>query len=102
LFAADIEGWQKAGVHVEDWVWEGYDFAESVVYGDLTPKIAIEPNVAVHSCSDDNNIGQRLLKQNIAAGEAYQEKAAPVAEKRIAEGGVRLAMILNDALKTNP
>jgi len=101
LFAADIEGWQKAGVHVEDWVWEGYDFAESVVYGDLTPKIAIEPNVAVHSCSDDNNIGERLLKQNIAAGEAYQEKAAPVAEKRIAEGGVRLAMILNDALKTN-
>ncbi len=102
LFAADIEGWQKAGIHVEDWVWEGYDFAESVVYGDLTPKIAIEPNVAVHSCSDDNNIGERLLRQNIVAGEAYQEKAAPVAEKRIAESGVRLAMILNDAAKANP
>ena len=102
LFAADIEGWQKSGVHVEDWVWEGYDFAESVVYGDLTPKIAIEPNVAVHSCSDDNNIGERLLHQNIVAGEAYQEKAAPVAEKRIAEGGVRLAMILNEAMKANP
>ena len=102
LFAADIEGWQKAGIHVEDWVWEGYDFAESVVYGDLTPKIAIEPNVAVHSCSDDNNIGERLLRQNIVAGEAYQEKAAPVAEKRIAEGGIRLAMILNDAAKPNP
>lgn len=102
LFAADIEGWQKAGIRVEDWVWEGYDFAESVVYGDLTPKIAIEPNVAVHSCSDDNNIGERLLHQNIVAGEAYQEKAAPVAEKRIAEGGIRLAMILNDATKANP
>jgi hypothetical protein len=102
LFAADIESWQKAGVHVEDWVWEGYDYAESVVYGDLTPQVAIEPNVAVHSCSDDNNIGERLLKQNIVAGEAYQEKAAPAAEKRIAEGGVRLAMILNDAFKTNP
>ncbi len=102
LFAADIEAWQKAGIHVEDWVWEGYDFAESVVYGDLTPKIAIEPNVAVHSCSDDNNIGERLLRQNIVAGEAYQEKAAPVAEKRIAEGGIRLAMILNEAAKANP
>jgi hypothetical protein len=102
LFAADIEGWQKAGVHVEDWVWEGYDFAESVVYGDLTPKIAIEPNVPAHSCSDDNNIGERLLHQNIFAGETYQEKAAPVAEKRIAEGGVRLAMILNEAAKANP
>jgi hypothetical protein len=101
-FAADIEGWQKAGIHVDDWVWEGYDFAESVVYGDLTPKIAIEPNVAVHSCSDDNNIGERLLRQNIVAGETYQEKAAPVTEKRIAEGGVRLAMILNEAVKANP
>jgi hypothetical protein len=101
-FAADIEGWQKAGIHVDEWVWEGYDFAENVVYGDLTPKVAIEPNVVVHSCSDDNNIGERLLHQNITAGEAYQEKAASVTEKRIAEGGVRLAMILNEAAKTNP
>jgi len=101
LFAADIEGWQKAGVRVEEWVWEGYDFAESVVYGDLTPKIAIEPNVTVHSCADDNNIGERLLRQNIVAGETYQETAAPVAEKRIAEGGIRLAMILNEAVKAN-
>jgi hypothetical protein len=102
LYAADIESWQKAGIHVDDWVWEGYDFAENVVYGNLTPKIAIEPNVAVHSCTDDNNIGQRLLHQNIVAGEAYQEKAATVAEKRIVEGGVRLAMILNDAVKATP
>lgn len=99
LFSADIEGWQKAGIHVDDWVWEGYDFAESVTYGDLTPKIAIEPNVAVHGCTDDNNIGERMLQLKIVAGEAYQEKAAPVAERRIAEGGVRLAMILNDAAK---
>jgi len=56
----------------------------------------------VHSCTDDNNIGQRLLHQHIAAGEAYQEKAATVAEKRIVEGGVRLAMILNDAVKATP
>jgi hypothetical protein len=98
-FAADIEGWQKAGIHADEWVWEGYDFAEKVVYGDLTPKIGIEPSVSVHSCSDDNNIGERLLHQNITAGEAYQNEAAPVVEKRLAEGGVRLAMILNDAAK---
>jgi hypothetical protein len=101
-FEADIEGWQKAGIHVDEWVWEGYGFAETVVYGDLTPKIAIEPNVAVHSCSDDNNIGERLLRQNITAGKEYQDKAAPVVEKRIAEGGVRLATILNEAAKANP
>ncbi len=98
-FAGDIEGWQKAGIHIDDWVWEGYDLAESVAYGDLTPKIAIERNVAVHSCSDDNNIGERMLQLHVVADEAYQEKAAAAAEKRIEEGGVRLAMILNDAAK---
>ncbi|HEY2544888.1 MAG TPA: S1/P1 nuclease [Candidatus Acidoferrum sp.] len=104
VYATEIDGWQKAGIHVDDWVWEGFDFAESTVYGNLAPKIAIEPNVPVPSCSDDNNIGERLLHENISAAEAYQEKAAPVAEKRIAEGGVRLAMILNDAAaaKANP
>lgn len=101
-FSAEIDGWQKAGVHLDDWAWEGFDFAENAVYGNLTPKIAIEPNVPVHSCSDDNNIGERLLRQNITAGDGYQEKAAPVVEKRLAQAGVRLAMILNDAAKTNP
>jgi hypothetical protein len=102
LFAGEIESWQKAGIHIDDWVWEGFDFGESVAYGGVTPKITLEPNVSVHSCSDDNNIGERLLHENIVAGEAYQEKAAPVVEKRIAEAGVRLAMILNDAAKANP
>lgn len=100
LFSSEIDGWQKAGIHVDDWAWEGFDYAESVVYGALTQKIAAEPSVAVHSCSDDNNIGDRLLRLDIVAGEAYQEKASAVVEKRIAEGGVRLAMILNDAVKT--
>ena len=102
LFAADLVGWQKAGIHIEEWAWEGHEYAESTAYGDLLPEIAIEPNVAVHSCTDDNHIGDRLLHQNIVAGQAYQEKAAPVVEKRIAEAGVRLAMVLNDAAKTTP
>lgn len=98
-FARDIEGWQKAGIHVDDWAWESFDDAESTVYGGLMPKIAVEPNVPVHSCTDDNNIGERLLHQHIVAGAVYQEAAAPVVEERIAQAGVRLALILNEALK---
>jgi S1/P1 Nuclease len=99
-FAGSIEGWQKAGIHVDDWVWESHEYADSTVYAGLAPKIAIEPNVPVHSCTDDNNIGQRLLHQHIMAGEAYQEQAAPVVERRVAQAGIRLAMVLNDAAKT--
>jgi S1/P1 Nuclease len=98
--AGSIEAWQKAGIHVDDWVWESHEYAESTVYGGLTPKIAIEPNVPVHSCTDDNNIGQRILHQHITAGEAYQAQSAPVVERRVTQAGVRLAMILNDAAKS--
>jgi len=99
LFAAEAGGWQKAGIHLEDWVWEGFDAAENTVYGNLKPRVAVEANVEVHACTDDNNIGERLLKQNILADESYEVKAEPVVEKRIAEAGIRLAMMLNDALK---
>ena len=102
IFSADAEGWQKAGIRIEDWAWESHEYAENAAYGDLTPKIAIEPDVPVRSCADDNNIGERLLKQGITAGEAYQEKAGRVAKERIAQAGIRLAMILNDAAKANP
>jgi nuclease S1 len=99
-FAGSIEGWQKAGIHVDDWVWESHEYAESTVYGGLTAKLAIEPDVPVHSCTDDNNIGQRLLHQHITAGEAYQGQSAPVVERRVTQAGIRLAMILNDAAKS--
>ncbi|MGA2428326.1 MAG: S1/P1 nuclease [Candidatus Acidiferrum sp.] len=99
-FGGMIEGWQKAGVHVDDWAWESHEDAETTVYGDLTPKVAIEPNVAVHSCADDNNIGERMLHEHVVLGEAYQGQAAPVVERRVEQAGVRLAMILNEAAKT--
>jgi hypothetical protein len=99
-FAGSIEGWQKAGIHVEDWAWESHEYADSIVYAGLAPQLAIEPNVPVHSCTDDSNIGQRLLHQHIIAGEAYQEEAAPVVERRVAQAGIRLALVLNDAAKT--
>lgn len=99
LFAGEAEGWQKAGIHLEDWVWEGFDLAESTVYGNLTPKVSVEPSVPVTSCADDNNIGERLLQQKLVAGETYQEKAGVVVERRLAEAGIRLAIILNEAVK---
>jgi hypothetical protein len=101
IFAAQIEGWQKAGIHVEDWAWESHQYAEKITYGELTPQIAVEPPVAVLSCADDNKIGERLLSQHIAVAAAYQEKAAPVVEERIAQAGIRLAMILNEAAGAN-
>jgi S1/P1 Nuclease len=101
LFTGKLESWQSAGVHLDDWVWESYDDAEKFVYKPLVPAVAIEPDVPVHSCSDDNRIGERLLREHITAGDAYQQQAAPVVEQRIMQAGIRLAMILNEAAKTS-
>jgi hypothetical protein len=101
-FAASEAGWQKAGMQLEAWAWEGHQFAAATSYGALPVKIAIEPNVPVEKCTDDNDIGNRMLQLHEAAGQAYQEAAAPVIEERLAQAGVRLAMILNDAAKANP
>jgi hypothetical protein len=98
-YASSFEQWQKAGIHIDDWIWESHGFADKNVYEALTPKVAIEMPMPVHACTDDNNIGARLFEQHIEAGEGYQAQAAPVVELRIAQAGIRLALILNDAAK---
>ena len=85
-YASSIEQWQKAGIHIDDWVWESHDYAEKNVYAPLTPKVAIEERHApVHACTDDNNIGARLLDEHIVVGEPYHDQAAPIAERPIAQ-----------------
>src|ERR1700688_4733438 len=101
-FSPQAEAWIKAGVHVEDWTWESHDLAESVVYANLVPNDPIEPHVPVHSCTDNNNVGERMFNQHFSVGAIYQDASAPVVEKRIAQAGIRLAMIINEALKPSP
>ena len=98
-FSSQAEAWMRAGIHVEDWTWESHDLAESVVYGNLVPTDPIEQPVPVQSCTDANNVGERMFNQHFFVGAIYQEAAAPVVEKRIAQAGIRLAMILNETLK---
>lgn len=99
LFSAKVDTWRKAGVHIDDWAWESHDLAESVAYGELVPKISVESPVATRSCTDANQVGERMLALHLTAAEAYQSSAAPVVEQRIAQAGVRLALILNDLFK---
>ncbi len=100
MFSSDFLKWQAAGIHVDDWAWESHALAENIVYGALIPKVPVETPAPVHSCTDANNIGERMLHLNLFAGQAYQEASAPIVEQRIAQAGVRLALILNDAVNS--
>jgi hypothetical protein len=101
-FRTESAAWEAAGIHVENWVWESHERAETAVYDAFSEKIGIEPDVKPKGCSDNNHIGKRMFKKHLAADDAYQGRAAKVVELGIGEAGVRLAMILNEAAKTNP
>jgi hypothetical protein len=100
IYGASIETWQKAGIHIDAWAWESFDYAEKNVYEPLIPKIAVEKPVPVHACTDDNNIGARLFEEHLTAAEPYQDQAAPIVELRVAQAGIRLAALLNEAAKS--
>ena len=97
MLSADVLKWRAAGIHVDDWAWESFDLAESVVYSHLRPNVPTETPAVVHTCSDDNNIGQRMMDLHISAAEKYQDVSVPIVRKRLAQAGIRLALILNDA-----
>jgi hypothetical protein len=98
-FAGSFAEWQAGGVQLERWAWESHDHAVETAYGALGTAVAVEPDVPVKSCADDNNIGQRMLHKHIVVNATYRDQAASVAEERLAQAGIRLAMILNDAAK---
>jgi hypothetical protein len=43
-----------------------------------------------------------MLHKHIVVSAAYEDTAQSVIEERLAQAGIRLAMILNDVAKTTP
>jgi len=98
-FEGSFTAWQQGGMQLDAWAWESHDHAVETAYGAFGKVIAVEPEVPVNTCADDNNIGQRMLHKHLVIGVIYRDQAASVVEERLAQAGIRLAMILNDAAK---
>jgi S1/P1 Nuclease len=60
---------------------------------------ATESLLAAREAYQDPQTGKRI-KSGTKLGDAYQAKNLPVARKRLAQAGMRLAMVLNEALKS--
>ncbi|HEX8837859.1 MAG TPA: S1/P1 nuclease [Candidatus Acidoferrum sp.] len=101
-FPAESPSWVAAGIHVEHWAWEVHERAETEVYDAFSVRIPVEPDVHPKGCSDNNHVGKRMFEKHLTADATYHARAAKTAEKGLAEAGVRLAMILNDAAKSHP
>jgi hypothetical protein len=98
-FADSFAGWQQKGMQLDAWAQEGHARAADTAYGALPVTITAEPELAVRSCAGDNNIGQRMLQKQIAVEMNYQDVASHVVDQRLAQAGIRLAMVLNQAAK---
>jgi S1/P1 Nuclease len=101
-FRAESASWEAAGIHVENWAWEVHEQAETEVYNAFSVEIPVEPDVKPKGCSDNNHIGKRQFEKHLTVDEIYQSRAAKIAAKGLAQAGVRLSMILNEAAKSNP
>ncbi len=95
-FHAEEDGWEKAGVNIDDWVWESHDLADSVVYAKLPVAIPVEKPLEVKSCADDHHVSTRLFALHEQVGQQYVDAVAPTLEEQVAKGGIRLAMLLNE------
>ncbi len=98
-FASEIPDWQNLGIDPVAWAWESHEAAAETAYGALPKHIAFEPDVKVKECTENNEIGKRMCKKRIRLGDDYKDAAVGVIEERLAQAAIRLAMILNDAVK---
>jgi len=98
-FHAQTAEWEAGGIQLENWAWESHERAESAAYDAFPEKIGIEPDLKLKSCAENNHMGKRMFEKHLAVGDAYQSNAAKAVQTGLAEAGVRLAMILNDAAK---
>src|SRR5262249_44909169 len=96
-FASWFRDRQGGGIQVDAWALEGHQQAIDTVYGALPIKIPEQTGNL--SCAD---VEKSLLHKHVVASAAYVESARPVIEERLAQAGIRLAMILNEAAKQNP
>jgi len=60
-FHARSAAWEAAGIHVDNWAWESHERAETAVYDALPEKIAIEPDIKLKSCAENNHMGERMF-----------------------------------------
>ena len=94
-FQSKISRWQKGPPNIDAWAWESYQLAMQKSYGKLPAPDPVESPQRVTSCAGDNHVSARMLKLNEQLQDAYQNMAVPIVRVRLAQGGARLALLLN-------
>ena len=83
-FCSHVGGWEKEGINIENWAWEGHELADSVVYAKLPVAIPVEKPVPMKECSDDHHVSTRLLKLHERVSQEYVDAVAPTINEQTA------------------
>ncbi|HXZ26535.1 MAG TPA: S1/P1 nuclease [Terriglobales bacterium] len=94
-FARDSAAWKRQPADLEAWAWESHDAAVRVAYGKLPHAVTAEAPRPITRCSDDDQVGRRMLGLQESIGPAYFQQAKPVIDRQLARAGTRLAALLN-------
>jgi hypothetical protein len=102
--ASDLDGafksrastWQAGGIDLAAWAQETHGLAVDIAYGKLPVMVHVEEVQPIKTCTDDDDIGQRMLALDETIGKSYEASAELTVKRQLARAGVRLALILND------
>jgi hypothetical protein len=99
-FSRDWIAWGQSKTDIRSWAWESHKLAGSVAYGDLNPRIPVEPATAgladQAGCDTER---EKVAALHISIGNEYADEALPVIREQLARAGYRLAGLLNQTFK---
>jgi hypothetical protein len=99
-FSSRRSAWGQSKTDITGWAWESHKLAESVAYGDLKPRIPVEPATAgladPAGCDTERD---KVAALHIAIGDEYAAETIPVIREQLAKSGYRLAGLLNQTFK---
>ena len=91
-YGANFQEWGSKNLDLEQWAWGIHEVAIRVTYGELRPRVPIEPSNAADDCSAEY---ARTRDLNIMIGRNYEQTAMKTIEPLLTQAGYRLAGLLN-------
>jgi hypothetical protein len=84
--------WGIKNLDLDRWVWEVHEVAGRITYGELRPRVPLEPSNTAGDCAAES---AKVRALNIVIGKTYTQTAMESIEPLLARAGYRLAGLLN-------
>lgn len=98
-FSIQVHSELSRHVNIFNWTWQSHRLGVEVAYGTLPVPVVSEPPIPISSCTDDNNVGQRMSNLHESIELTYFGHSEPVIDLQLVRAGTRLAVMINSLLR---